>query len=105
MLTVATALFIALATLLFEDDYLLVLLILEDDGFNDCTLDKRSSETSVCTFTDHEDFIDVNRVTRFRVREGVNLEDIAFSYSKLATLCFDSGFHWEKRKSKALLGV
>ena len=96
----ATALLVALTTLLLEDDDLLVLLVFENRCFNDCTLDKRSAKASVRTLTDHEDFVNVNGVTCFRFREGVNLEDIAFSYSKLATLCFDSGFHWKNGRAK-----
>ena len=100
MLTVAAALLVALAALLFEDDNLLVLLVFEDSSFYRCSLDERASEASIRSFTDHEDFIDVDRVACFRIREGVNFEDIAFSYSKLATLCFDSGFHWKNGRAK-----
>jgi hypothetical protein len=96
----ATAFLVALTTLLLEDDDLLVLLVFEDRCLNDCTLDKRSAEACVRAFTDHEDFVNVDGVTCFRFRKGVNLEDIAFSYSKLATLCFDSGFHWKNGRAK-----
>jgi hypothetical protein len=96
----AAAFLVALAALLFEDDNLFVLLVFEDSGFDRRSLYERASEASIRSFTDHEDFIDVDRVACFRIRERVNFEDIAFSYSKLATLCFDSGFHWKNGRAK-----
>ena len=100
MLTVTTAFLIALATLLFEDDDLLVFLVFENGHLDGCALDERGAEACVRTFTDHEDFDDVDRVTGYRIRVGVYFEDIAFSYSELATLCFDSGFHGKKGRAK-----
>jgi hypothetical protein len=93
VLTVAAALFVALATLLLKDNDFFVLLVFEDCYFNGCTLDEWCAEASVRAFADHEDFIDVNRVACFRFGKEVNFENIAFSYGKLAALCFDSGFH------------
>ena len=86
-------LLVALATFLFEDYDLLVLLVFENGDLDGCTLDKRSAEASVGTFAYHEDFVDVDRVSSLRFRVGVYFEDITFRYGELATLCFDSGFH------------
>ena len=97
------ALLVALATFLFEDDDLLVLLVFENGDLDGCTLDERSAEASVGTFADHEDFVDVDRVSSLRFRVGVYFEDIAFRYGELATLCFDSGFHgksWRANRAR-----
>jgi hypothetical protein len=99
VLTVTATLLVALATFLFEDDDLLVLLVLEDGDLYGRTLDERSAEASIGTFADHEDFIDVDRVSRLRFREGIYFEDIAFSYGELATLCFNSGFHGKRGRA------
>ena len=87
------SLLVALATFLFEDDDFLVLFVFEDGNLDGCTLDERGAKASIGTFADHEDFVDVDRVSSLRFRVGVYFEDIAFRYSELTTLCFNSGFH------------
>lgn len=89
----ATAFLIALATLLLEDDDLLILFVFEDGDLYRCTFYEWIAEACVRAFADHEDFFDVDRVACFRIRERVNFEDITFSDGELAALCFDSGFH------------
>ena len=98
------AFFITLATLLFEDDYFLVLLVFKNSDLDRCTFDERGAKASIGTLADHEDFVNVYRVSSLRFGEGVYFEDIAFSYSELATLCFDSGFHG-KRGEQIVLGT
>ena len=71
MLAVTTALFVTLATLLFEDDHLLVLLVFENGDLDRCTFDEWGAKARVGTFADHEDFVDVDRVSGLRFREGV----------------------------------
>ena len=91
----ATALFVALATFLFEDDDLSVFFVFENGDVDGCTLDERGTEARIAPFSNHEDFADFQRVTRVSAGEDVKLEDIALRYGKLATLCFDGGFHWK----------
>ena len=55
-------------------------------------LRREGAKANIGTLADHEDFVNVYRVSSLRFGKGVYFEDIAFSYSKLATLCFDSGF-------------
>lgn len=93
MLAVTTAALVALAALLFEDDYLRVLFVFKDGCFNASTVHEWGAELCVCTFAHHEDFVEVDGVACFRTWEGVNLKDITFSDGKLAALCSNSGFH------------
>lgn len=98
----AAALLVALATLLLKNNNFLVLLVFENGCLNAGALDERSAKASVGTLTDHEDLVDVNRVTGFGAWVGVDLEDITFANSELAALCFDSGFHWKSGRAKRL---
>ena len=93
VLAVTAALFVALATLLFEDDNFLVLLVFENGGLHTGTLNEGIAKACVGTFTDHEDIIDVDRITGSCAGKRVDLQDVAFRDGKLAALCFDCGFH------------
>ena len=46
------AFFVTLATLLFEDDYLLVLLIFKNSDLDRCTFDERGAKASIGTLAD-----------------------------------------------------
>lgn len=89
----AAALLVALAALLFENDDFLVFLVFKNGQLDRGTLNEGCAKASVGALADHEDFVDVNRITGFRSREDVELEDITLGDGELATLCFDSGFH------------
>lgn len=93
MLAVTAAALVALATLLLEDDDLVIFFVLEDGRLDAGAVDERAAKLSVCAFAHHEDFVEIDGVACFRSREGVNLEDVTFSDSKLAALSSDCGFH------------
>ncbi len=84
---------VTLATLLLEDDYLVVLLVLEDGCLYGGTFNKWAAETCVCTFAEHEHFVELNGVAFCSAWERVYLKDVTFCDCKLAALCSDCRFH------------
>lgn len=93
MLAVSAAALVALATLLFEDGDLFVLLVFEDGRFDARAFDQRRTEAGVRAFTQHEDFLDTDGVAGIGVWVDVNLEDVALGDGELSALCTDCRFH------------
>ena len=89
----AAATLVALATLLFEDDYLVVLFILEDGCLYSGTFNQWAAEACVRTFAEHEYFVELNGVAFCGAWKRVYLEYVTLGDCKLAALCSDCRFH------------
>lgn len=84
---------VALAAFLFKNSNFLILFVFEYGGFNARTFDERSAKASVCTFSEHQNFLNADGVAGFGFWVGVNLKDVALAYSELSPLCSDCRFH------------
>ena len=93
MLAMPATSLVALAPLLFENNYLLVLFILEDSGLDRCAFYVGSAKLGIRTFAEHKDLIDINGVACLRIWKYVDFEDITFGYGKLPSLCLNGCFH------------
>ena len=92
--------FVALSSLLFEDNDFLVFLVFEDLGGYGSTLDGRAAESRLAVVDDHQNLVDLDLIAFVGIGETVHEQFVALFNGELTTLGLYSGFHDEENRLK-----
>jgi hypothetical protein len=100
MLAVPFSAFVALPSLLFEDNNLLVFLILEDFRSYRSSFYGWGAESRLAVIDEHEHLIDLDLIAFISFGEAVHEQLVALFNSELTALGLYSGFHDDENRLK-----
>jgi len=85
--------FVSLSSLLFENNYFLILLVFEDFGSYRCTFNGGGAKSRLSIIYNHQYLIKFYLITFVCVGETIHEKFITFLNCELTTLCLNCSFH------------
>ena len=98
LLTVTAAAVVAFTTTHFEDRDLFAALVFENFERDFRAFDGRRADFGFCAFAGENNFVNDDRVARYRLGIAVDCKDIAFGNGELASLRDNCRFHCFAKK-------